>query len=187
MHRELFCAEYAPDRQYSHVSIVEFTCTDAFPKAQSVHAWAPGATLYFPAAHAVQSPSVPDQPALHEQFAIAIPPATELEFAGHEMHSDLSFVKYVSAAQVQPRSTSPFDPGLQIQLVMSVLLTGDEESGGQSKHTIAFAGQSIHEMGCPYWLARHPQLVEGINVHQLAVKPKSTKISFDVNTTCKKG
>jgi len=221
MHRELFCAEYAPDRQYSHVSIVEFTCTDAFPKAQSVHASAPGLTLYFPAAHAVQSPSVPDQPALHEQFASAIPPATELEFAGHEMHSDLSlveyvpalqeqsviavppvpemefaghemhsdlsFVKYVSAAQVQPRSTSPFDPGLQIQLVMSVLLTGDEESGGQSKHTIAFAGQSIHEMGCPYWLARHPQLVEGINVHQLAVKPKSTKISFDVNTTCKKG
>jgi len=169
----------------------------------------------------VQLPSVPDQPALHEQAAIAVPPAPDLEFAGHEMHSDLSFVeyvpalhkqsaiavlpapelefarhemhsdlsfvKYVSAAQVQPRSTSPFDPGLQIQLAMSILPAGDEESGGQSKHTIAFAGQSIHEMGCPYWLARHPQLGEGINVHQLAVKPKSTKISFDVNTTCKKG
>ena len=175
MHRELFCAEYAPDRQYSHVSIVEFTCTDAFPKAQSVHASAPGLTLYFPAAHAVQSPSVPDQPALHEQFASAIPPATELEFAGHEMHSDLSFVKNVPAAQVQARSASPFDPGLQIQLVMSILPAGDEESGGQSKHTIAFAGQSIHEMGCAYWLARHPQLAGGINVHQFAEKPFATQ------------
>jgi len=174
-----------------------------------VHASAPGLTLYFPAAHAVQSPSVPDQPALHEQAAIAVPPGPELEFGGHEMHSDLSFVKYVPAlheqlviavppgpvlefvghemhsdlsfvkyvpaAQVQPRSTSPFDPGLQKQLVMSVLLTGDEESGGQSKHTIAFAGQSVHEMGCAYWLARHPQLAGGINVHQFAEKPFATQ------------
>jgi hypothetical protein len=177
--------------------------------------------LYFPATHAVQSPFVPDQPALHEQLAIdkppaskmefaghemhsdssfvkyvpamheqlviAVPPIAELEFAGHEMHSDLSFAKYVPAAQVQPRSTSPFDPVLQKQLVMSVLLTGDEELGGQSKHTIAFAGQSIHEMECAYWLARHPQLGEGLNVHQLAVKPQSMTIAFDVNTTCKKG
>jgi hypothetical protein len=114
-------------------------------------------------------------PAMHEQLVIAVPPAPELEFAGHEMHSDLSFVKYVPAAQVQPRSTSPFDPGLQKQLVMSVLLTGDEESGGQSKHTIAFAVQSIHEMACAYWLARHPQLGGGINVHQFAEKPFATQ------------
>jgi hypothetical protein len=123
----------------------------------------------------VQPLFVSDQPALHEQLAIPVLPGTELEDAGHEMHSDLSFVKYVPAAQVQPRSTSPFDPGLHKQLVMSVLLTGDEECGGQSKHTIAFAGQSIHEMRCAYWLARHPQLGGGINVHQFAEKPFATQ------------
>jgi len=187
VHRELFCAEYAPERQYSHVSIAEFTCTDAFPKAQSVHASVPGLTLYFPAAHAVQSPFIPDQPALHEQLAIDEPPASKMEFSGHEMHSDLSFVKNVPAAQVQPRSTCPFDPALQIQLVMSMLLTGGEESGGQSKHTIEFAGHFIHEIECPYWLARHPQLGEGFNVHQIAVKPCLVVQASEVNTTRNKG
>jgi len=91
-----------------------------------------------------------------------------MEFAGHEIHSDLSFVKNEPAAQVQPLSTAPFDPALQIQLVMSMLPTVDEESGGQSKKTIEFAGQSIHEMECPYWLAVHPQLGEDLNVHQFA-------------------
>jgi len=187
MHRELSCAEYAPDGQYSHVFIVEFTSADTLPKAQPVHAWAPEPTLYFPAAHAVQAPCVPDQPALHEQLAIAAPPACKMEFAGHEMHSDLLFMKYVPAAQVQPRSTCPFDPALQIQLLMSMLSTGDEESGGQSKHTIEFAGQSIHEIDCPYWLARHPQLTEGFNVHQFALKPTRENASFEVNKTRKKG
>jgi len=74
-HFVLSSAEYEPDAQSLHVSCVdELTRTEYFPAAQSEHATDPTLGLYLPATQAVQTPSVPVQPALHtHEVGLAIP------------------------------------------------------------------------------------------------------------------
>jgi len=57
-----------------------------------MHAWEPGLNAL-----------APTHPVLHEHASIVALPAIELEFAGHQMHSDLLSAEYLPASQ----STQP--------------------------------------------------------------------------------
>jgi hypothetical protein len=64
------------------------TDVEYFPAPQSLQIAVPGASLNFPATHLGQVPAAasPDEPALQMQFATAVLPAGDREFAGHATH-----------------------------------------------------------------------------------------------------
>jgi len=85
-------------------------------------------TVAVPDTQALQSPSLPDQPALHTQYEILSLAAAEPEFAGHERHSNLSPLRYEPCAQrthvtaegceysPTPQSVHCADPGISLYL-----------------------------------------------------------------------
>jgi len=93
-HKVLFSTEYDVAAQFIHVSVAELRYTENLPPAQSEHASGPIFALYLPAAQPVQSPWVPDQPALHKQYVMLSLPTEECEFWGHEMHTALVLLEY---------------------------------------------------------------------------------------------
>ena len=98
VHSVLSSAEYESAPQSEQVFVDEFTTSECFPAAQAVQATGPGFSLYLPATHAEQAPSLPVQPALHTHDVIFALPAIECAFT-HSTHSDLSSAEYEPAVQ----------------------------------------------------------------------------------------
>jgi len=100
-HFDLSPAEYEPAAHSLHVSVDSLSEPEYFPAVHGVHATDPVLSLYFPATHPLQLPSIPVHPLLQIQAVMFSLANTEYELAGHNTHFVLSSVVYESAVQVK--------------------------------------------------------------------------------------
>ena len=99
--------EYLPVSQLRHVVNTEApTVVEYLPLLQSVQAWFPCVSLYFPASHAIHvPPSGPVYPTTHRQLVLRLLPLREKEFGEQDTHVVLEIApgvpEYVLAAQAK--------------------------------------------------------------------------------------
>jgi len=153
--------EYAPAGHDTQVFELLAPATPEYaPAGQAIHALEPAIVLYWPAAHAVQTPpSGPVYPALQEQSAIAELDAAAFAFAGHALHVDDAFAPTATEYVASPQSvhtalpvpvlylpathakhappSAPVYPALQVQAVPDEPPAGEFAPAGQLVQTVA--------------------------------------------------